>query len=412
VHEPDLLADSPELRAQHELLAAGAEAILPEGSLAEKLLLAKRERRPLRVKLGIDPSGAELTLGHAVVLQKLRQFQDAGHIAVLIVGDFTGRIGDPTGKNSTRRMLTAEEIDANASTYLEQAMLILSRERVEIRHNSEWLGTMAVGDFVSYASAITVSQLLERDDFSRRHKDGTPISLTEFVYPVCQGIDSVAVKADLELGGTDQTFNNLLGRDVQRQVGQVPQAVLTMPILVGIDGTEKMGKSLGNWIGVREPGEEQFGKLMSIPDRLIMHYAVLCMRATPAELSALSDLTSSNPAAAKRQLAAAVVDLYHGSGAGKEASDRFDAVFKHHEAPPDVLVSVVAPPAEGDEVFLPQLLVDVGLAESRSDARRLIDSGGIRIDGERADAYSIPWASVNGRVIQRGKRRAVRIAEG
>ncbi len=275
----------PHLREAHDRLAFGAAEVLPAGGLAERLLAAEREGRPLRVKLGIDPSGADLTLGHAVVLRKLRQFQDLGHTAVLIVGGFTGRVGDPSGRTNTRAALTAEQTAQNSRRYFEQLMRVLDPERVEIRDNAEWLDPMTMAEIMSYAREVTVARLLERDDFARRHREHLPISLVEFFYPLLQGIDSVAVRSDVELGGTDQTFNNLMGRDLQRAHGQPPQAVLTVPLLVGTDGVEKMGKSLGNWIGIEEPADEQFGKVMSIPDSVIGHYATLATDLPPAEVA-------------------------------------------------------------------------------------------------------------------------------
>ena len=322
----------PHLREAHDRLAFGAAEVLPADGLAERLLAAEREGRPLRVKLGIDPSGADLTLGHAVVLRKLRQFQDLGHTAVLIVGGFTGRVGDPSGRTNTRAALTAEQTAQNSRRYFEQLMRVLDPDRVEVRDNAEWLDPMTMAEIMSYAREVTVARLLERDDFARRHREHLPISLVEFFYPLLQGIDSVAVRSDVELGGTDQTFNNLMGRDLQRAHGQPPQAVLTVPLLVGTDGVEKMGKSLGNWIGIEEPADEQFGKVMSIPDSVIGHYATLATDLPPAEVAEIErDAAAGGPAAnrAKRRVAAAVVELYHGrdGGRGGRAPVR-------HRAPP------------------------------------------------------------------------------
>src|SRR5436305_1324324 len=277
---PDL---PPHLREAYEVLASGAAQILPADGLAERLLAADREGRPLRVKLGIDPSGSDLTLGHAVVLRKLRQFQDLGHTAVLVVGGFTGQVGDPSDRTATRVAKSADEVIANAKGYFDQLMRILDPDRVEVVNNADWLGPMSLTDVLGYTREMTIAQLLERDDFARRFAARQPISLSEFMYPLLQGIDSVEVHADVELGGTDQTFNNLVGRELQRSRGQAPQAVLTVPLLVGTDGVEKMGKSLNNYIAIAEPPETQFGKLMSIPDTLVGDYARLCTDLAPDE---------------------------------------------------------------------------------------------------------------------------------
>ena len=263
------------------MLASGAAAILPADGLAERMAAAHREHRPLRVKLGIDPSGTSLTLGHAVVLRKLRQFQDAGHVAVLVVGGFTGQVGDPSGRTATRVAQSAETVMANAKGYFEQLMRILDRDRCEVVDNAAWLAPMVLGDLLGYTRQVTVAQLLERDDFARRFEANEPITLSEFFYPLLQGIDSVEIRADIELGGTDQTFNNLVGRELQRSRGQAPQAVLTLPLLVGTDGVEKMGKSLGNFIAIDAPAAEQFGALMSIPDSVVGMYAQLCAGLRP-----------------------------------------------------------------------------------------------------------------------------------
>lgn len=409
---PASAADLPaHLREAYRRLALGAAQILPEDGLTERLLAADRERRPLRVKLGIDPSGADLTLGHAVVLRKLRQFQDHGHLAVLIVGGFTGQVGDPSGRTNTRVALSAAQTAANASTYFEQLMRILDPDRVEIRDNAEWLAPMTLADVMAYGREVTVARLLERDDFARRYRDGLPITLTEFSYPLLQGIDSVAVGADLELGGTDQTFNNLVGRELQRARGQAPQVVLTVPLLVGTDGVEKMGKSLNNYVAIAEPAEEQFGKLMSIPDPLIGDYARLTTDLPPDEVAALEAAAAAGgpPAnAAKRRVAGAVVTLYHGAEAAKKAESTFDALFRERTLPADLPTHPLPP---DDPVHLPALLVEVGFAASTSAARRLIGDGAVRIDGGRVGPreYDVPRASLTGRVLAAGKRRLVRL---
>ena len=402
----------PPLREAHDRLAFGAAEVLPADGLAERLLAADREGRPLRVKLGIDPSGSDLTLGHAVVLRKLRQFQDLGHTAVLIVGGFTGRVGDPTGRTNTRSALTADQTADNARRYLEQLMRVLDPDRVEVRNNADWLDPMTMAEIMDYAREVTVARLLERDDFARRHREHLPLSLVEFFYPLLQGIDSVAVRSDVELGGTDQTFNNLMGRDLQRAHGQPPQAVLTVPLLVGTDGVEKMGKSLGNWIGIEEPPDEQFGKVMSIPDTAIGQYARLATDLPPPGVLALErDVEAGGPAAnrAKRRVASEVVALYHGSAAGEAAERRFDTVHRQHELPADI------PPAElppGDPVHLPALLVGLGFAKSNGAARRLVDDGAVRLDGERlpARAYDLTRDRLVGRALAVGKKHLVRLS--
>ena len=401
----------PDLQAAHEVLASGAAQILPADGLAERLLTAHEQGRPLRVKLGIDPSGAQLTLGHAVVLRKLRQFQDLGHTAVLVVGGFTGQVGDPTGRTATRVAQTADQVIENAKGYFDQLMRVLDRVRTEVVNNNDWLGSMEVAELLAYTRQLTIAQLLERDDFARRFAANQPISLSEFVYPLLQGIDSVAIRADIELGGTDQTFNNLVGRDLQRSRGQDPQAVLTMPLLVGTDGIEKMGKSLGNWIAIDEPAGEQFGKLMSVPDAVVGLYARLCTALHPREVDDLEAAMAGGGASAnraKRRMARAVVELYHGADEAAAAEQRFDAVFKRGEIATDAPERVLA---EGDPLHLPAVLVAAGLATSTSAARRDIDAGAVRIDGVpvAARTYDVARADIEGRVVASGKRKQARL---
>jgi len=399
------------LREAHEILASGAAQILPENGLAERLLAADREGRPLRVKLGIDPSGSQLTLGHAVVLRKLRQFQDLGHLAVLVVGGFTGQVGDPSGRTATRSAQSAEDVRLNASGYFGQLMRVLDEDRVEIVNNADWLAPMRLTDILDYTRQMTIAQLLERDDFARRFAARQPITLSEFFYPLLQGIDSVEIHADIELGGTDQTFNNLVGRELQRARGQDPQAVLTVPLLVGTDGTEKMSKSLGNFIAIDDPADEQFGKLMSIPDTLVGMYARLCTAMHPREVDQIERQVAAGGAeanAAKRRVAREIVALYHGADEATAAEQRFDAVFKYGALPTDVLEHAL--PA-GDSVHLPAVLTAAGLAESTSAARRLIDQGAVRIDGKpvQVGEYDLPAATLAGSVVTVGKRRAIRL---
>jgi tyrosyl-tRNA synthetase len=409
---PDSLPEH--LREAYLVLSSGAAQILPADGLAERLLAADREGRPLRVKLGIDPSGSDLTLGHAVVLRKLRQFQDFGHTAVLVVGGFTGQVGDPSGRTATRVAQSADQVLDNAKGYFDQLMRILDRDRAEVVNNNDWLGPMPVAEMLGYTRQVTVAQLLERDDFSRRFAANQPITLSEFFYPLLQGIDSVAIHADIELGGTDQTFNNLVGRELQRSRGQAPQAVLTVPLLVGTDGVEKMGKSLGNYIAIDEPAAEQFGKLMSVPDSVVGMYARLCTALHPSEVDALeADVAAGGTRAneAKRRMAREVVTLYHGSDEARAAEDRFDAQFKRNEVPTDVPEYVLP---EGDPVHLPAVMVAAGLAASTSAARRDIDGGAVRVDGAAVPSrsYDIDRAALVGRVLASGKRRAARVVDG
>jgi tyrosyl-tRNA synthetase len=408
----DLPNDLPDdLRAAHEVLAAGAAQILPSDGLAEKLLLARREDRPLRVKLGIDPSGADLTLGHAVVLRKLRQFQDLGHTAVLVVGGFTGQVGDPSGKTATRSAQSADQVVANARGYFDQVMQILVPERTEVVNNDDWLGSMGLSDMLEYTRMVTVAQLLERDDFSRRFAGQTPITLSEFFYPLLQGIDSVEIRADVELGGTDQTFNNLVGRELQKQKGQPPQAVLTVPLLVGTDGVEKMGKSLNNYVAIADPAPEQFGKLMSIPDSVVELYATLCTALTPREVREVAGAIAAGGRSAnqaKRLVARSIVELYHGPAAAKDAEAQFDAVFRSGDLSGQA--KDFSYPLNG-QVHLPALLTAAGLADSASAARRLIDAGAVKIDGaaQPARVYDLDGAALQGTLVSVGKRKVARV---
>jgi tyrosyl-tRNA synthetase len=394
------------------VLADGAAEIVPEGGLAEKLATG----RPLRVKLGVDPSKPDLTLGHAVVLGKLRQFQDAGHTAVLIIGDFTARIGDPSGLSETRPMLGEAEVTANARTYLDQAGRVIDVERAEIHGNAEWSAEMSMPELLRLASVATVAQMLEREDFRDRYRGGRPISVVEFLYPLFQGYDSVAVRADVELGGTDQTFNLLMGREVQRAYGLEPQVVLTMPLLEGTDGVRKMSKSLDNWVGLTESADEMFGKLMSLPDGLIVRYLQLATDAGPdaneATARGLSDGTL-HPNVEKRRMARAVVDRYHGPGAGRAAEERFDRVHRAHELPEEVQEADLEDgwAGEGGGFWLPRVLTELGLAASNGDGRRRIAQGGIRLDGEPVTDPDREYAAaeLRGRVLQSGRRRFVRL---
>ena len=394
-------------------LLAGSAEVVPEDGLERKLALG----RPLRVKLGLDPTAADVTLGWAVVLRKLRRFQDAGHTAVLIVGDFTARVGDPSGKSEARPRLAKEAVQGFAERLLGQFRRILSGENLEVRYNSEWLETMDMEAVLKLTASYTVAQMLVRDDFAKRYAEGRPISIMEFLYPLLQGMDSVATEADVELGGTDQKFNLLVGREMQRDHGQDPQVALTMPLLEGIDGMQKMSQSLGNFVGIAEPPDDMFGKLMRIPDGLIAKYFLLCTDLDPEEVgrieAGLAD-GSLHPNEQKRRLAREVVGLYHRAGAGERAEERFNVIHRNQEIPADV--EEVQLPAdrtrgEGGLYWLPRVLCDLGLASSKSEARRLIEQGGVRIDGDtvRDPEAEFRDDELRGKVIQVGRRKFVRL---
>ncbi len=394
------------------LLMDGTAEVVPEGELADKLALG----RPLRVKLGLDPTASHVTLGWAVVLHKLRQFQDAGHVAVLIVGDFTARVGDPSGKSETRPRLDKDVVKAYAERLLEQFGLILSNERLEVRYNSEWLERMDMEAVLRLTSSYTVARMLERDDFAARHADGRPISIMEFMYPLLQGYDSVAVEADIELGGTDQLFNLLVGRELQRSWDQAPQVAMTMPLLEGLDGVQKMSQSLGNYVGITEPPDEMFGKLMRIPDGLIGKYLWLAAWRPAEEVASIEQgLTAGSvkPNDEKRGMARRVVELYHGAGAGSRAEEAFNRVHRDREFPevmPDVPIPDGA--AEDGVVWLPRLLVALDLASSNGDARRRIEQGGVRLDDEPMTdpSYEASREELAGKVLQVGRRWFGRLA--
>jgi tyrosyl-tRNA synthetase len=387
---------APEAAKISAYLTRNAVDCLPAGALERRLA----EERPLRVKLGIDPTAPDIHLGHTVVLQKLREFQDAGHTVVLIVGDYTARVGDPSGRSDTRPVLSGEEIDANAQTFHDQASHVLrTDERLELRRNSEWLD-MSMEELFGLVRNVTVAQLLERDDFARRWSANEPISLLELLYPVLQGYDSVAVRADVELGGTDQKFNLLMGRAIQAAYGQPAQVVLTVPLLTGTDGVRKMSKSLGNHVGVTEPPSEIYGKSLSLPDDAVASWYDLLLGEPP--------LAEESPRDAKRALARALVARYHGEDAAREAEDGFDRVFIARELP-EAIEDAVLRPQDGT-VHLPELIAEL-FGGSRSEARRKLAQGGVRLDGEPlpVDALDVPAAELDGRVLQLGRRQFRRL---
>jgi tyrosyl-tRNA synthetase len=403
----------PPVKDQLDLITRGAAEIIRIEDLERKLELSVRTNTPLKVKLGCDPSRPDLHLGHSVVLRKLRQFQDLGHQAILIVGDFTGMIGDPSGRSKTRPPLTLEETRINGQSYFEQATKVLSSSKIQMLYNSEWLGKMNFTDVVALGSKYTVARMLERDDFERRYKAQEPISIHEFLYPLAQAMDSVAIRSDVELGGTDQKFNLLVGRDIQREYGIDPQVTLTMPILPGTDGVEKMSKSLDNYIGISEPPREIFGKTMRIPDSLIYEYFVLATSVTSAELETVKNRLADpneNPSRLKRQLARTLVTLYHDQDAAEAAEKEFDKMFKEREAPEDIPEVVLS--IDGTSVGILQLLTAAGLVPSRGEGRRMIEQGAVSVDGNKVVDVNAVITVVNGVVVRVGKRgfRKVRVA--
>jgi tyrosyl-tRNA synthetase len=373
-------------------LTRTATSVLPEGDLERKLALG----RPLRVKLGIDPTGSDIHLGFAAVLNRLRAFQDAGHIAVLIVGDYTARIGDPSGRSKERVVLPDEVLDANARLFAEQAYRILDRERTEVRFNGEWLGKLDYAEIVRLTRTGTVARLLERDDFAKRFAAKEPISVSEFLYPFAQGYDSVAVEADIEVGGSDQLYNLLMGRDVMLHYGLEPQAVITYELLVGTDGVDKMSKSVGNYVGIDEPPQEMFGKVMSVPDEALGQWWRLCLDRDPP---------GGDPMVSKLALARGIVERYHGAAAAEQADAHFTRVVREGKAPEEVPEQRLS---DGDPVHLPAVLAGA-FGISTSEARRLIADGAVKVDGEVVQELDVPRRALENALVQAGKRRFVRL---
>jgi len=399
-----------EARRQLDLLRRGAVQIYTEQELLGKLARAVHLKQPLRIKLGMDPTAPDIHLGHTVVMGKMRQFQDLGHKAVLIIGDYTARIGDPSGVNHTRPVLSDDEIRANARTYFEQAGKVLDTrpEKLELRYNSEWLAKLTFADVLRLAARMTVARMLERDTFEKRHRAGDPIGVHEFLYPLMQAHDSVVIEADVELGGTDQTFNCLAGRELMRDAGQEPQIVLTMPLLVGLDGTEKMSKSKSNYVAVADPPNEMFGKLMSIPDALMENYWTLLTDAPLEEVREV--LRTTHPREAKERLASAVVARYHGSEAAREAAAEFRRVFSEKEQPTEIPeVRLARSELKDGRIGLARLIVAAGLAASNSEAMRLVQQGAVRLDDEVLTDPKAQVAVKAGAVLRVGKRRWGRI---
>ena len=363
------------IEQQMQLLSRGTLEILPAGSLEEKLKQADKEGRPLRIKAGFDPTAPDLHLGHTVLLEKLRQFQHCGHQVVFLIGDFTGMIGDPTGKSATRPPLTQEEVLENAETYKQQVFKVLDESKTEVRFNSEWLGNMSAADLIQIAGKATVARMLERDDFEKRYKGGQAIAIHEFLYPLVQGYDSVALEADVELGGNDQKFNLLMGRQLQQAYDKPAQVILTMPLLEGLDGVNKMSKSLNNYVGIQEPAKEQFGKIMSASDDLMLRYYELLTDVDLDEVKAL------HPMEAKKQLASLIVSRFHGEEAGQQARDGFESQFAKKEIPDDIPEKTIA--AEDGALWIVKALSEGGLTASNGEAMRMIKQGAVSVDGEK-----------------------------
>ena len=393
---------------QFRLISHGGADLLPEDEFKKKLEKSVATNTPLIVKLGLDPTAPDIHLGHTVVLRKLKLFQDFGHKVIILIGDFTARIGDPTGKSVTRPPLTEEQVITNAKTYQEQIFKVLDPEKTEVRFNSEWLSKLDFADVLKLASKYTVARMLERDDFHKRYTEGRPISIHEFMYPLMQGYDSIALKADVEFGGTDQTFNLLMGRHLQGEEGMPEQTIITMPILEGLDGVQKMSKSLGNYIGISEAPSEMYGKAMSIPDELMMRYFMLVTDMSIEEQEQLGkDLESgaAHPRDVKMKLAHTIVRLYHGEEAANFGQEEFVRVFQKHAMPTDIPEYKVAFTEE--PVFVPQLLSDAGLTASNGEARRSIKAGAFKIDGEKCNEEHIVLK--DGMVLQVGKRKFIKI---
>lgn len=399
----------PDLNAQLQAIGRSADQILREDELKQKIERSITSGRPLRIKLGVDPTAPDIHLGHTVVLRKLRAFQDIGHQAVLIIGDYTALIGDPSGRSKTRPQLTAEEIETNATTYLEQVNKILDLDRLEIVRNGDWFREMSFKQVLSLAAQVTVSQMLERDDFQKRYRDQSPIGLHEFLYPLMQGYDSVMVRADVELGGSDQTFNLLVGREFQKAEGMEQQVCITHPLLVGLDGAQKMSKTLSNYVGVDESAKEMFGKLMSLPDNLMTAYFEL-LTDLPSEET--SDLVSENthPRQAKERLAVEIVTMYHGSEAADGQAEEFRRVFSDKELPSDMPdLEVNEGELEEGQIRVLKLMSLAGFISTNSEGRRLMQQGGVTIDGEQVQDPHAEIVPRDGSILKVGKRKFARL---
>lgn len=398
------------IREDWEIITRGVAEIIPEGDLLDKLVRARKTNQPLKVKVGFDPTAPHVHLGWTVILRKMRQFQNLGHEVTFLFGDFTAMIGDPSGKSKTRRQLTRDEVLANARDYEAQIFKVLDPERTRIRFNSEWLGKMDSADLIRLASHYTVARMMERDDFSKRFASQEPISIHEFLYPLLQGYDSVALECDLEMGGNDQKFNLLVGRDLMRDFGLEPQATLTMPLLIGLDGEQKMSQSLGNYVGITDTPREMFGKLMSIPDSLITNYLTLLTDVPMQEIEKLQqemDAGSMNPRNAKVRLAKEIITAYHDARAAQDAEEEFNRMFREKGLPDDIPEHQVN--AEGDGISLFKLMAQCGLCKSNTDARRQISQGAVSLDGERVEDVETVLPKGIEVLIKVGKRRFAKI---
>ena len=398
-----------DIREAMALIARGTDTFLIQSEFEQKLARSKATGEPLRCKLGLDPTAPDIHIGHTVVLNKLRQLQDLGHTVIFLVGDFTAAIGDPSGRNTTRPPLTREQIEANAQTYLNQAGMVLDLDKTEVRYNSEWSNALGATGFIQLASRYTLARLLERDDFAKRFKEELPIAMHELLYPLMQGYDSVALKADLELGGSDQRFNLLVGRELQRQYGQEPQCILTMPLLVGLDGVQKMSKSKKNYIGITDPANDMFGKVMSITDELMWNWYDLLSLRSNAEIAQLKKECAEgrNPRDAKVLLAREIIERFHDKAAADAAEAEFNARFQKGAVPNDIKDVTVAAPT--GEIGIMQLIKAAGLAPSNAEAGRNIDQGGVRIDGESVRDRTLKIQAGAEFVLQVGKRRWARV---
>jgi tyrosyl-tRNA synthetase len=399
----------PSLNEQMDVIKRGVVEIIPEDELVKKIEKSLKTSKPLNIKLGCDPSRPDLHIGHSVVIRKLAQFQELGHQAILIIGDFTGMIGDPSGRNATRPALTLEATRINGNSYFEQASKILHKEKTKIVYNSEWLGKMSFEDVIKLASKYTVARMIERDDFTKRFKAGEPISVHEFLYPLAQAMDSVAIESDVELGGTDQKFNLLVGRDIQREYGIEPQVILTMPLLVGTDGVEKMSKSYDNYIGISDEPSQIFGRTLSIPDNLIYQYFELATNISNQKLaevkSQLSD-GNTNPRDIKRELARTLVTMYHNQEAAKTAQVEFDNIFINKGLPDEIEEFNVG---NNKEINILDLIVLVNFAPSKGEARRLLTQGGVSIDGEKISDVQSSISVKSGMILKVGKRKFIKL---
>ncbi len=406
-------AERQEVERQYTLLRRGVAEIVPAEELWRKLAQSVSTGQPLRVKLGLDPSAPDIHLGHTVVLHKLRQFQELGHEVHLVIGDFTGRIGDPTGKSETRKQLSEEDVKRNARTYVEQFAKVLDTTRAILHYNSQWLAPLTFAQVIELAAKITVARMLEREDFAKRMQQEQPISVHEFFYPLMQGYDSVALKADVELGGTDQKFNLLMGRMLQREYGQEPQVAMMMPLIEGLDGVQKMSKSLGNYIGVNEPPKDMYGKTMSIPDPLMMKYYEL-LTDLPleevAQIRAQLENGQLHPRDAKMYLARTIVRMYHSEAAAEEAERHFVTVFQQGALPEEMPeVSVSREMTENGNLWIVPLLTSLNLVPSNAEARRMIQQGGVRIDGEKVSDVNCQVPVRDGMIVQVGKRKFAKV---